>query len=75
MSTYERQTKNMYTMHKYTGSLDPSSDVSASTRSLRGDVGGWREREKERGGQQKDALGTVPILLVKLQHHVVRGDA
>lgn len=38
---------------------------------------GWleRERKRESGGQQKDALGTVPILLVKLQHHVVRGDA
>lgn len=28
-----------------------------------------------RGGQQKDALGIIPILLVKLQHHVVSGDA
>lgn len=38
-----------------------------------------KEREKEservRGGQQKDALGIIPILLVKLQHHVVSGDA
>lgn len=30
---------------------------------------------RERGGQQKDALGIIPILLVKLQHHVIRGDA
>ena len=40
---------------------------------------GWNEREKEsarvRCGQQKDALGIIPILLVKLQHHVVSGDA
>lgn len=33
------------------------------------------EKKRERGGQQKDALGTVPILLVKLQHHVVGGHA
>ena len=31
--------------------------------------------EGGRGGQQKDALGSIPILLVELQHHVVRGDA
>lgn len=38
---------------------------------------GWKERgsERVRGGQQKDALGSIPILLVKLQHHVVSGDA
>lgn len=40
-------------------------------------MGGKREKESERvrGGQQKDALGIIPILLVKLQHHVVSGDA
>lgn len=42
---------------------------------------GWRrerkesERKRVRCGQQKDALGIIPILLVKLQHHVVSGDA
>lgn len=34
-----------------------------------------KESERVRGGQQKDALGIIPILLVKLQHHVVGGDA
>lgn len=40
-------------------------------------MGGRRDKESERvrGGQQKDALGFIPILLVKLQHHVVSGDA
>lgn len=52
-----------------------SSDVRATVRCWRGGVGGCRERRRERGGQQKDALGTVPILLVKLQHHVVGGHA
>lgn len=33
------------------------------------------ENERVRGGQQKDALGIIPILLVKFQHHVVSGDA
>lgn len=36
---------------------------------------GRKESEKVRCGQQKDALGIIPILLVKLQHHVVSGDA
>lgn len=51
----------------------PAGDI----RWVRRGVGGWREKEseKERGGQQKDALGSLPVLLVKLQHHVVRGDA
>lgn len=34
-----------------------------------------RVEESERGGQQEDAAGIIPILLVKLQHHVVRGNA
>lgn len=34
-----------------------------------------RWEESERGGQQEDAAGIIPILLVKLQHHVVRGNA
>lgn len=34
-----------------------------------------KKREKVRSGQQKDALGIIPVLLVKLQHHVVCGNA